>query len=85
MVKTIIEVSGMMCGMCEAHVNEAVRNSFKVKKVTSSHSDKKTEILSEEALDEAKLRAVISETGYTVGQITTEEVEKKKFSLFGRK
>ena len=25
MVKTIVGVDGMMCGMCESHVNEAVR------------------------------------------------------------
>ena len=30
MVKTKVAVEGMMCGMCEAHVNDAVRNSFKV-------------------------------------------------------
>ena len=28
MVKTIVGIEGMACGMCEAHVNEAVRNAF---------------------------------------------------------
>ena len=28
MVKTIVGVDGMMCGMCESHVNEAVRNAY---------------------------------------------------------
>lgn len=37
MVKMTLGVEGMACGMCEAHVNEAVRNRFSVKKVTSSH------------------------------------------------
>ena len=27
MVKTIVGVDGMMCGMCESHVNEVVRKS----------------------------------------------------------
>ena len=86
MFKTTVEVSGMMCGMCEAHVNDAVRNALPVKKVTSSHTDKKTVILSAARLDEAKLREVIGETGYAVGGIVvTEEAEPKKFSLFKKK
>lgn len=85
MYKTIAEVNGMACNMCEAHVNDAIRNHFKVKKVESSHLAKKTEILSEEPIDEARLKEVIGETGYTVGEVSVETVEKKKFSLFGRK
>ncbi|EKC59112.1 Copper chaperone, partial [human gut metagenome] len=38
MVKTTLKIDGMMCGMCESHVNDAIRNAFPVKKVTSSHS-----------------------------------------------
>lgn len=38
MYQYIIGVEGMACGMCEAHVNDAVRNAFQVKKVTSSHT-----------------------------------------------
>ncbi|MCC8045864.1 MAG: heavy metal translocating P-type ATPase [Clostridiales bacterium] len=83
MVKTTVQVDGMMCGMCENHVNEAVRKAFDVKKVTSNHSKGITEILSEAALDESKLRAAIEETGYKVGTITNgDESEKKGFSLF---
>ncbi len=33
MVKIILGIEGMACGMCEAHINEAVRNAFHVKKV----------------------------------------------------
>ncbi|MCD8015769.1 MAG: heavy metal translocating P-type ATPase [Lachnospiraceae bacterium] len=83
MVKTTVQVDGMMCGMCENHVNEAIRKVFDVKKVTSNHSKGITEILSEAGLDEAKLKAAIEETGYRVGTITTgEQQEKKGFSLF---
>ena len=35
MEKIVVKVDGMQCGMCEAHVNEAVRAAFPVKKVTS--------------------------------------------------
>ena len=33
MIKYTLAVDGMMCGMCEAHVNDAVRRAFAVKKV----------------------------------------------------
>ncbi|MCD8105064.1 MAG: heavy metal translocating P-type ATPase [Lachnospiraceae bacterium] len=83
MVKTTVQVDGMMCGMCESHVNDAVRKAFEVKKVTSNHSKGVTEILSESELDEGKLRAAIEETGYKVGAVTIgDQSEKKGFSLF---
>lgn len=36
MKKTTVGVEGMMCEMCESHVNDAVRAAFDVKKVKSS-------------------------------------------------
>ena len=30
MVETILKVNGMMCGMCESHINDAVRNAYPV-------------------------------------------------------
>ena len=82
MVKIILNVEGMACGMCEAHVNDAVRRAFPVKKVSSSHAKGKTEIISQEPLDEEKLKAAVSVTGYTVTGVKTEPYEKKGFSLF---
>lgn len=82
MVKTTVRIDGMMCGMCEAHMNDAVRKEFKVKKVESSHSKGTTEIISEEAIDEAKLRQVIEATGYKFVSSESEPYEKKGFSLF---
>ncbi len=84
MVKITVKIDGMMCGMCEAHINDAVRQNFKVKKVTSSHSKGKTEILAEIPLDHAKLKEIIDKSGYTVTGIHTEPYEKKGFSLFHR-
>ena len=51
MIKTTLGIDGMMCGMCESHMNDAIRNNFKVKKVNSSHTNKTTEIISEGQLD----------------------------------
>ena len=79
MTKTILNIEGMQCGMCESHVNDAIRNNFAVKKVTSSHAKNCTEILSEQPLDEQKLREVIDKTGYTVTGITRKPYEKKGF------
>ncbi len=84
MIKTVIGVDGMMCGMCESHVNDAIRNSFTVKKVTSSHSKGNTEVISEEALDEAKIREVIEATGYKVTSVESQPYEKKGFFHFGK-
>lgn len=81
MYRTVVDIDGMMCGMCESHVNDAVCNNFKVKKVSSSHGKGRTVIESEAPLDEAQLRKVIGATGYEVKGVTSEEVQKK--GLFG--
>ena len=82
MIQYTIAVEGMACSMCEAHINDAVRKAFPVKKVTSSRSKKKTAVLTETELDEDALRAAISATGYEVGEIRKEPWAKK--GLFGR-
>ena len=84
MFKITLQIEGMMCGMCEAHVNDAVRSCFSVKKVTSSHTKKQTVILSEVDIDEQKLKDVIAKNGYDVKSFTKEAYEKKGFRLFGR-
>ena len=33
MIQTTLKINGMACGMCESHVNDAIRNAFSVKKV----------------------------------------------------
>lgn len=82
MYQTTVGVDGMMCGMCEAHVNDAVRKAFPVKKVTSSHSKGQTVILSEQALDEQAVRDAIGATGYTVTSFVCASHEKKGFFSF---
>ena len=44
MFRTVVKIDGMMCGMCEAHINDAIRRNFNVKKVKSSHSKGETVI-----------------------------------------
>lgn len=82
MIETTLKIDGMMCGMCESHINDAIRNSFDVKKVNSSHIKGETVIVSREALDEDKIKSVIDKTGYELKGISSEEFEEKK-GLFG--
>ena len=86
MTKTVLAIDGMMCGMCEAHINDAIRRSFNVTKVSSSHTRGRTEIISDEPLDESRLKSTIDETGYILNGITSEPYQKKGFlgGLFGR-
>ena len=81
MVQITLKIDGMACGMCESHVNDAVRAKFPVKKVTSSHTKGETVILSEQEIGEEALRAVIEPTGYKVTGYACAPYEKK--GLFG--
>ena len=81
MNKITVKIDGMMCGMCESHVNDAIRRAFPVKKVTSSHTKGETVILTETDISEEQLRAAIEPTGYRVLEVSTEEYKKK--GLFG--
>lgn len=66
MVKTILKIEGMLCGMCESHINAAIRKHFDVKKVKSSHKKGQTVVVSYEKIDLKALKKVIDETGYTL-------------------
>jgi copper chaperone CopZ len=78
MLKIVLKVDGMMCGMCESHINDAIRSAFKVKKVTSSHSKGETVIITEQDIDEDSLRSAIDKTGYTVISVAKEPYAKNK-------
>lgn len=85
MVKITMGIEGMACGMCEAHINEAVRNAFQVKKVTSSHTKKQTVILAETDIPEQELKNVVAKAGYDAVSVRSEPYEKKElFGAFGR-
>ena len=65
----LLKIDGMYCSMCESHVNDVIRNNFNVKKVKSSHSKKETLIVTDEKIDEAKLKKVLHDIGYEVLEI----------------
>lgn len=85
MIKYTLKIYGMMCGMCEAHINEAVRAAFKVKKVSSSHTKSEMVIITESQLDKKKLAEAIGATGYTLVSVKNEPYEKKGFFSFLKK
>ena len=84
MTETTVNISGMMCGMCEAHICDVIRARFAVRKVTASHSKGQAVILSENGLDEAALRQAIAETGYELQGISSEPYAKKGLFGFGK-
>ncbi|MCM1087911.1 MAG: hypothetical protein NC419_07115 [Muribaculaceae bacterium] len=77
MRKITVEIAGMACGMCEAHINDAIRGAFPVKKVSSSHTKNQAIILAEQDISEQELRNVIDKTGYEVLSVSSEPYEKK--------
>lgn len=82
MVKITAGIKGMACGMCEAHLGEAIRNAFRVKKVTSSHTKKQTVIFAEQDIPEQELKEVVAKAGYDMISVSSEPYEKR--GLFRR-
>ena len=78
MVKTTLKIDGMMCGMCEAHICDAIRRTVPTaKKVAASRSKKEASFLTDAAVDTEALKTVINETGYTCLDVTSTSYEKK--------
>lgn len=85
MTKITLEIEGMRCMKCEAHMNEAVKSAYKVKKVTSSHTDNKTIIITSEDISEESLGKIVSDAGYKLKGVKKEPYAKKIIlgKLFG--
>ena len=84
MFKTTMKIDGMMCGMCEAHVADAIRKAVPAaKKVAASRSRKEATFLTEEAVDQAALKAAIDATGYTCLAVDSAPYEKKGLFEWG--
>lgn len=84
MRKTTLKINGMMCGMCESHINDIIRSNFTVKKVSSSYKKGETVILSESDILKEQLKQVIDATGYELVDVMSEDYEKKGFFHFSR-
>lgn len=65
MNKVTLNIGGMSCGMCEAHINDVVRSIYpKAKKVSSSFKKGETTFLIDGEPDFEKLRDAVVKTGY---------------------
>ncbi len=83
MEKITVKIEGMMCGMCEAHIQDTIRTAFpSAKKVKASRAHGEATFLIEGGFDEAKLKKAVEDTGYTFVSVTSEEYKKR--GLFGR-
>ena len=93
MIETTVKIDGMLCSMCESHVNDAVRKACKVKKVTSSHVKKvsashskgEATIISEDPISEGDIEKALDGSGYTILSVSSKPYEKKKLFSFGKK
>lgn len=82
MYKTTLAVDGMMCGMCEQHVREAVQKALEergisAKKITASRKQKEVAVIAEQPVEERLLRSAIQATGYDTGAYQSAPDEKK--------
>ena len=78
MVRTVLKIDGMMCGMCEAHICDTIRKAVpSAKKVSASRSKKEASFLTEEAVDANALKAAVDATGYTCLSVESAEAERK--------
>ena len=77
MEKITVKIDGMMCGMCESHMNDTFRQNFKVKKVSSSHAKGETVAIVDEDIPDEKLKEAVEKTGYTF--ISAERGKVKRY------
>ncbi len=83
MIKTTLKIDGMMCGMCEAHINEVIRKKVPgAQKVKSSHTKGECSFITAEEPDTEEILTSIAETGYTVISFESEPYTKKFWGLF---
>lgn len=84
MIEITLKVDGMRCGMCESHVNDAVRKAANVKKVTSSHVTNSSVVVAEDNVDVDAIKKGIEKEGYVVSDVSVKPYQKKGFfaSLF---
>ncbi|MDO4285602.1 MAG: heavy metal-associated domain-containing protein [Eubacteriales bacterium] len=82
MTKYTLKIDGMMCGMCEAHINDVIRREVaKAKKVSSSAGKGVSTFVTDGVVDEERLKKAIADTGYTLVSMESEPYVKR--GLFG--
>ena len=80
MEKITVKIDGMMCGMCESHMNDTFRQNFKVKKVSSSHAKGETVAIVDEDIPDEKLKEAVEKTA--MHKVVADEKVCHGFFLF---
>lgn len=79
MNKYILGIDGMGCGMCEMHVEEAIRKILNVKKVKASHIKNQVVVITELNLVEEDFKKILDPTGYRITSFERTVALKKLF------
>jgi copper chaperone len=80
MFRNTVKITGMACGMCEAHIADTIRRIVPgAEKLKVSHTRSTAVFLSKEPVDEAALKAAVDATGYHYEGLVREPYEKKSF------
>ena len=82
MKRFVFTVEGMMCGMCEAHAQDAARKISGVLSAKASRAANSVTVTMEDFVSPDDISAAIAETGYDVKGYEKAPEEKKGF--FGR-
>ena len=85
MYKITLKIDGMKCGMCESHINNIIRNNFKIKKVSSSHRKNETLIITKKIIEEDDLKTCINKHGYKVLDVSCISYQQKSIFSFLKK
>ena len=72
MNKYTLKIEGMMCGMCEAHMNDTIRKVVPDAKKVKSSRKKGITTFKAETIDEELIKNGVAETGYKVLEIICE-------------
>ena len=79
MNKYILGIDGMGCGMCELHVEEAISNIYKVKRIKASHIKNNLIVITELNLSEDDFKKALHPTGYRITSFERTVAVKKLF------
>ena len=84
MNQVTMKVTGMRCGMCEAHICDVVRKLYPgAKAVRASHGNESASFRIDSEINQAELQSAINDTGYCCESVSIEPFEKR--GLFHRR
>lgn len=79
MNKYILGIDGMMCGACEAHVQNEIRKKLNVKSVKASRLKNQAIIITDIDVSEEKFHEILDPTGYRITSFSKVEATKRLF------